>query len=579
MKNKSIFALLLSLVLGLVSCEPSFLDEEMTTSLGSESVFKTTGDYEMALIGVYDMLGTRSFPTLDQMTAYYCNYNGGIMVLNEFSTDEMCLINGPQNKQLYIEELDKCQPTALNHVVKCLYSGQYATIDRANDLIWHAEQLSNPDKTIVQCVAEAKFIRALTYYNLVTLFGGVVLVEVPGSERVGQIFPRSSTEAVYDFIFKDLEEAYNILPASFANEKQLGRATKIAAAALMARTKLTAATMGKYAKITPQLALEDGINSYAWAKEQYTELLTDAITYAQKVIDEGYGAENALLSMEYEKSFYPYENTPEIIFDVQFKDGLSQDEGGWVGWISGPGSWNHLRPTGFTGNLYKPNGGTLAENFPTPASRSNCDIRKYKNITNGNYYKNSDGVYVLWPPLPTNKQFNLGKFAMEQDYTYPKQSSPINYPILRLAEVYLIIAEADAELNNRPTELSFKMVNYVRRRAAMVTVLPDLNETNIYDANVVDPVPGITPQNSLQAFRLALLQERMFEFIGESLRRTDLIRYGWMEEMLEKCNTIDFDKVQYIKNRRRYDEHFLFYPIPSREVTLSNNIIKQNFGY
>ena len=117
----------------------------------------------------------------------------------------------------------------------------------------------------------------------------------------------------------------------------MGRATRIAAAALLARASLTAATMGKYAHISPDMALEDGINSYEWAKNKFAELISQAKDYAQKVIDEGYGGnEEVLLSMSYADSFYPSENTPEVIFDVQFKDALSQEEGGWVGQIYGP---------------------------------------------------------------------------------------------------------------------------------------------------------------------------------------------------------------------------------------------------
>jgi len=569
--------MLLAVVGAVTSCEIAFLDEEMTTSLGGEQVYKDASDYEMALIGIYDMLGTRSLPTLGaEITNYLTNYNGGIILLNELATDEMGAITAGAAKQLMLEELDKCRPTAQNGIVKSVYAGQYAMINRANDLIFNAEKSQSDNGQIKQYVAEAKFLRALCYYNLTSLFGGVVLTTEPGSERVGKDLPRSSTESVYALIFQDLKDAYMVLPKSFAEQKQMGRATSIAAAALLARTSLTAATMGKYAKISAELALEDGINSYEWANSQFTELVTQAKTYADKVIKEGFGDESALLAMPYETSFYPYENTPEVIFDVQFKDGLSQEEAGWNGQIIGPGSWNWALPTGNIANTYIPYGGaTISENFPANPTKETCDMRKYKNITNFQY--KGDGT--LWPPTAANKTYNLGKFAMEKKPDYPKQRTPINYVILRLAEAYLIYAEADAELNNGPTADSYRMINYVRRRAASANILPDLNSNNLLDPAVIKPIPGIEPATKLEEFRLAILQERMLEMVGESVRRVDLIRSGWMPEYLEYVNKVDFDASKYIYKRRQFDDYTIFLPIPSREVTITNSLIKQNIGY
>ena len=301
------------------------------------------------------------------------------------------------------------------------------------------------------------------------------------------------------------------------------------------------------------------------------ELFTQAKTYADKVIKEGFSSEDALLSMPYEQSFYPYENTVEVIFDVQFQYGFSQSEGGWVGRISGPGSWNWAIPTGNIANTYMPFGGkTIGENFPTPATKANCDMRKYKNITSFKYKGNG----TLWPPLATDKTYNIGKYAVERVKDYPH-----NFVVLRLAELYLIWAEADAELNNGPTADAYRMINYVRRRAADANVLPDLNRENLDDPAVVKPVLGITPQTELEKFRLALLQERMLEFVGEGIRKVDMIRSGWSAELLENVNIADYDEVKYLYMRRLFEKYSIFLPIPSREVTISNGIIIQNYGY
>ena len=99
------------------------------------------------------------------------------------------------------------------------------------------------------------------------------------------------------------------------------------------------------------------------------------------------------------------------------------------------------------------------------------------------------------------------------------------------------------------------------------------------DPSIVKPITGITPKDQLEEFRMALMQERMLEFLGESLRRVDLIRSGWMKEYLEYTNVEDYDKNKYIYKRMQFEDYSIFLPIPSREITITNNVIKQNFGY
>lgn len=202
-------------------------------------------------------------------------------------------------------------------------------------------------------------------------------------------------------------------------------------------------------------------------------------------------------------------------------------------------------------------------------------MRKYKNITSFKY--KGDGT--LWPPLATDKTYNLGKYAVEKSADYPPQEHPHNFVVLRLAEMYLIWAEADAELNGKPTDDSFRMLNYVRKRAANATVLPELTIDNLDDPTVVKPIQGINPSNDLDKFRLALLQERKLEFLGEGLRKVDMVRSGWADKLLEDVNVSDFDKVKYLYKRREFEPYNIFYPIPSREVSISSGSIIQNYGY
>ncbi len=572
MKNK-IISLCLLLSLGLASCETSFLDEKMTTSLGGGEVYNSVANFEMVLIGVYDCLGTRSLPTISGVTNYMSNYNGGIFILNELATDEMCAVTAGASKNLEIEELDKGIPTSSNSMVEGVYAGAFMMINRANDLIGNIAAAA-PNPQLTQFEGEARFLRALGYYNLVSLYGGVPCTETPGADQEDKVIPRATTEQVYDLIFKDLERAYNVLPVSYAGV--YGRATKTAAAALLARANLTAATMKKYASITADLKLEGNINSYDWVDTG--ECFTRARDYAGKVIEVGYkNVTDTLVRLAFEQSFYPYENTPDVIFDVQFAANLAQSEGGWVGYMSGPGSWCWAILSQNIVWNYQPVGAALTndQRFPNPATKANCDMRKHKTVTNYNYTAGGQ----LWPPTAANKNYNLGKFAMEQNISYAKQNTPINYTVLRLAEAYLIWAEADAELNDGPTDKAFEMLNYVRRRAADANILPDIVETNLWNDAVVIPITGIIAQDDLEQFRLAVLQERMFELCGESVRRTDLIRSGWIMPILQNVNTKYYTDGTTMYKPRQMKANNIFMPIPSREIGLSNNVVIQNSGY
>ena len=145
--------------------------------------------------------------------------------------------------------------------------------------------------------------------------------------------------------------------------------------------------------------------------------------------------------------------------------------------------------------------------------------------------------------------------------------------------MYLVLAEIEVEQNGGPTDRALRLLNYVRRRSANETILPEITKENMADPSIVKPITGITPKDQLEEFRMALMQERMLEFLGESLRRVDLIRSGWMKEYLEYTNVEDYDKNKYIYKRRQFEDYSIFLPIPSREITITNNVIKQNFGY
>src|SRR5690606_3547696 len=108
------------------------------------------------------------------------------------------------------------------------YNNSYQTIQRSNIVIEHIPLIPLSDALKTQYVAEAKFLRALSYFNLVRLYGGVPLVTTE-TKSLDIDVPRSSVDEVYALIEQDLKDAEAVLPVSFPAVADQGRVTKGAA--------------------------------------------------------------------------------------------------------------------------------------------------------------------------------------------------------------------------------------------------------------------------------------------------------------------------------------------------------------
>lgn len=154
-----------------------------------------------------------------------------------------------------------------------------------------------------------------------------------------------------------------------------------------------------------------------------------------------------------------------------------------------------------------------------------------------------------------------------------QELTPENYPILRYADVLLMLAEAENEVNKQPTDLAYTAINLVRKRAG----IPELKNLS-YDQ-----------------FQQELRDERARELCFESIRKFDLVRWGiYLERMQNTLGTAAADKrwnsqseneAKADKTGGKYDfaatvaakteEKHQFYPIPNKELSV-NTKLKQN---
>lgn len=213
--------LFLSIILGLGSCE-DFLEIEPESSATTGNAFRTAEDIEAALVGLYQ-------------TFYQEYYVWDEMLLGDVRADNAYA--GGDDPAIY--EYDLLEVTPLNPRIAFDWRHLYNGIAKANLVISKAPAIDDPgfdEQRREEIIAEAKFIRASHYFELVKLFGAVPLVYEFGQTQPSEVnIPRSSVEEVYNAIIDDLEDAL-VLPHTYNNiSLDNSRITKGAVNALLAK--------------------------------------------------------------------------------------------------------------------------------------------------------------------------------------------------------------------------------------------------------------------------------------------------------------------------------------------------------
>ncbi|WP_303310961.1 RagB/SusD family nutrient uptake outer membrane protein [Hymenobacter sp. BT730] len=255
---KKIFIPICALML-LGSC--NVLDKEPLPSVAPSTFFKTADDAESALTAAYDGLQSTGL------------YSQDLIVVGEMPSDNATSANGD------VTPLDKFTWTPNTGQVYNIFRDSYLGINRANAVLKYVPAITMPEERKNQILAEASFLRALHYFNLVRVYGGVPLRLEPtetGDPSVVAL-PRASADAVYAQIIADLTKA----AASADGAANPRRVTKGAANALLAQVYLT--------------------------QRQWSQ----AVTAASAALSGGYTLASSF------KSLFPADNNAESILEVQ----------------------------------------------------------------------------------------------------------------------------------------------------------------------------------------------------------------------------------------------------------------------
>ncbi len=384
------------------SCK-KFLESTPISQIGEADFFKTEADFNQALVGTY-----AAFAQVYQGNGYYA-------LLVDLRSDNTTELTAGGDGNDAKRNLDEFQETTDNEHLTAFWQNSYTLIARANSILASIQSSSVSDELKKQYAAEAFSLRALSYFNLVRLFGGVPLVTEPvadidASYKVG----RSSVQEVYTQIESDLTAAVADLPVSY-DDQGVGRITLGAAGSLLGQVYLT---QKKYAEAAAEF---------------------------KKVIDLGIYD----LMPVYADLYKPgVQGNTEAILQAQYKNGTA---------YLGSNLPNHFAPTGSEG-ITIPSGGAYGFNQPTEdiANAYAPDDVRRNNIADG-YMRG--GAFVA-------SKYIRGYVERETGNGY--LDSGADWYIIRYADILLMYAEALNEANNGPAGSdAYTYINLVRDRAGL----------------------------------------------------------------------------------------------------------------
>lgn len=476
------------------------------------------------------------------------------------------------------------------------WKGMYDGIARANVVLQNIASVEMSSEKKDQYVAEAKFMRALYYNELLKFYGGVPLYDETtnvSNDFGNMLEPRSTAEQVREFVLKDLEVAIASLPVSWP-AADYGRVTKGAAYALRGKVHL------------------------------YNKNYNDAIKDFEEIVNDtngrgyGYG-----LATDYAKLFTPEgDQSNEMIFAIQNSSGAGMEYGMPFAFHMGTratyGScWNNVMPSANLVDMYEnKDGSPFNWNDLFPGFNESNDVKKSVLMSKldpanklESYTPSRDKLLEMWAnrdprlsinvilpytdykgwmsnapndcefivpvsgaPHESNHMIRYGgpssvrpylwrKFVPEYDMDGQitnREHTPINFPLIRYADVLLMLAECYNEAG-KSTE-AVALINQVRARVGM----PGLNSG-----------PAFLEARSKEQVFNRIVKERALELAAEGHRYNDIRRWGLADKMIVGEER---DMVGTLWFTRQFTDRDYLWPIPATEIE-TNPKLSQNTGW
>lgn len=497
-----------------LSCNKDELEKTNPNGVTVDNYYKNGAELTSGVTSVYSMLKANNLVAREWF------------FLHDLRSDDMAAGGGqletPRN-QLLLGTHDSG-----NSVMGTVWLAYYRLIHRANSVVDNSTEVADiaaADKA--RLLAEARFLRAYAYYELVSCWGGVPLYKnyvltVDGS------LPRSTDAEVYAYIVAELKEIQGQLPATY-NAANQGRATKGAAQMLLARVFMQ---QGDYANAKTELLKVYDSNLYALV-DNYNDNFLEETEFNRESI--------------FEVNFYP-------------SGGVYNWDGDGNGATAGTETVRTQEYSAIGWRNVIPSNGLLNDFEKTTKGDTKTDPRyedsfyftgeKYNNglstLADGQQNGSSsvvDGV---------TKKVSWQKYSLMYKMNESFLTGGINQRLMRFAETILSLAEVENELGNIP-----QAVKYLNMTRARKSVSMPAYPTAKYPVTTKDQVFA------------AVMHERRVELSGEQIRNRDILR--WRKNAKLKSEPIAYFQAK---------KHELL-PIPQQEVDNNAKIDTkdQNPGY
>jgi len=492
MMKKIKYISVLVLLIFITACSEDFLDRAPLDTINTNNFWQSEADAIGAINGAYQPL---QWPKLYNIRMWATDIMAGNSIVGA----------GGGTDGIETQDLANFVTTTDNPGVLDLMRGPWPIILRTNLVLENVPSMNIDENLKNRILGEAKFLRGLSYFILVRFFGDIPLITKPQSPGDDLRVTRTDKDLVYDQIIEDFEDAIQLLPPREQySDADIGRASKGAATGLLAKVHLT---LGNW--------------------QEVVDLCNDVETL-------GYELNN-----EYGQNFdVNNENSIESLFEVQYVSDAgygfwdNENQSSWLSTFTGPrnsdmvaGGWGWNQPTQ-----------EFVDNYE--------DGDKRKDVT------------ILYDGCPkfdgqdydkgySTTGYNLRKFLVTKSVSATYDNSPLNFPILRYADVLLMKAEALNNLGN--TSEAEAPLNKVRQRAGL------------------SDISGLTQSE----FKERVLNERRMELAFEGQRWFDLIRVDDGQWGLDFLHSI---------GRVNASSKHLLLPIPQKEIDTNPNLV-QNPGY
>lgn len=522
------------------SCQNgNWLDRVPYTQSCPENFFKNESHFRLATIGAYETMHTSSIGGYSMSGGtYHC----GLQIIMNAPSDELfCYYDAPESAGQYTQMIT-CGFTESTTGLRRMWDAFFAGVDRCNAVIVHSADF--PDNAKIQSyMAECRFLRAFYYWYLAQTFGAVPIPVYQGDGME----PRSSLEDVYKLILEDLDYAYENLSERRA-EGAIGEgsATKWTAAAYIGRICNYLAAC-KTSGIGADLVAEQPLNDFAWvdaskmSEKAYGALkavvekspyrLIDNFTNLFRETTKSDQHEECLLMSE------TYLTSTENAFPSSSYFGLASQTSGnaELGQTCAVNA-RYAMPTPILFGMFSPkdprrdwfcvgtsdgsvSAGTLIEEtasdgiiylIPHPADRTTAD---------GPSETRDDSPTQTYLPFLQPNNASVGKFRFPQigqvDNHLQNQHS-LSFPLMRLAEVHLMYAEAIYFHLGDETQAREYLRTVLLRACGGDETLTDRLMTAYHKENFLDE----------------LLESRERELCFEGNRKYDLFRFNLIDQTM-----------------------------------------------